>query len=64
MLYDYLYPINQDAEDMYSLLVKQMEERENVTEQLKMENQLEWVGRMNNILQRATEIVCKDLIYT
>jgi hypothetical protein len=52
------------VEDMYILLVKQMAEREGVTEKLKAENQMEWVGKMNNIRQRATEVVRKDLIYT
>jgi hypothetical protein len=63
-IYDYLCQINQDVEDMYILLVKQMAEREGVTEKLKAENQMEWVGKMNNIRQRATEVVRKDLIYT
>ena len=44
-------------------LVKQMAEREGVTEQLKADNQMEWVGRMNNIRNRAIEIVNADLIY-
>ena len=42
---------------MFSLLVKQMAERDGVTEQLKAENQLKWVARMNNIRSRATESV-------
>ena len=45
-------------------LVKQMAEREGVTEQLKVENQMEWVAQMNNIRNRATAIVNNDLIYT
>ena len=48
---------------MFSLLVKQMAERDGVTEQLKAENQLKWVARMNNIRRRATEVVNKDIIY-
>lgn len=48
---------------MFSLPIRQMAEREGVTEQLKAENQLEWVQRMNNIRSRATEIVNADLIY-
>ena len=55
--------IDKQAEDMLSRLVKQMAERECVTEQLKADNQMEWVARMNNIRSRATEIVNKDLIY-
>ena len=49
---------------MFSRLVKQMAEREGVTEQLKADNQMEWVARMNNIRSRATEVVNTDLIYT
>lgn len=48
---------------MYELLIEQMKEAEGVTEQLKEENQLEWVRRMGNIEQRAREIVCAELIY-
>ena len=62
-LYDYLLQLNRDAEDTLNRLVKQIAERDGVTERLKAENQLEWVGRMNNIRQRATEIVNRDLIY-
>ena len=49
---------------MFFRLVKQIEEREGVTEQLKADNQMEWVGRMNNIRSRATKVVNTDLIYT
>lgn len=59
----YLADIDTLAEDMLSRLVKQMAEREDVTEKLKVDNQMEWVGQMNNIRSRATEIVNKDLIY-
>ena len=59
----YLADIDKQAEDMLSRLVKQMAEREGVTEKLKADNQMEWVGRMNNIRSRATEIVNADLIY-
>lgn len=58
----YLADIDEQAQGMFSRLIKQMAEREGVTEQLKAENQLEWVGRMNNIRNRATEIVNADLI--
>ena len=51
------------AEEMFSRLVKQLAEKENVTGKFKAENQMEWVGRMNNIRNRATEIVNADLIY-
>ena len=59
----YLVDIDKQAEEMFSRLVKQMAEREGVTETLKAENQMEWVGRMNNIRQRATEIINADFIY-
>ena len=53
----YLADINQQAEEMFSRLVKQLSEKEGVTEALKVENQMLWVQRMNNIRSRATEIV-------
>ena len=49
---------------MFSRLVKQMAEREGVTEQLKTANQIVWVARINNIRSRATEILNKDIIYS
>ncbi len=62
-LYDYLLQLNRDAEETFSELVKRMAIQEGVTEQLKADSQLEWVGRMNNIRQRAAEVVNNDLIY-
>lgn len=62
-LNSYLADIDAQAEDMFLRLVEQMAEREGVTEQLKVENQMEWVGAMNNIRHRATEIVNTELIY-
>ncbi len=62
-LYEYLLQLNRDAEDTFNRLVKQMAEREGLTEQLKVDNEMEWVSRMNNIRQRATEIVNHDIIY-
>ena len=59
----YLADLNEQAEDMFVRLVKQMAEREGVTEQLKAENHMEWVARMNNIRSRVTEIVNNDMIY-
>ena len=60
----YLADIDKQAEDVLSRLVKQMAEREGVTEKLKADNQMKWVARMNNIRSRATEIVNHDIIYT
>ena len=59
----YLANIDKQAEDMFFRLMEQIAEREGVTEQLKADNQIEWVARMNNIRSRATEIVNHDLIY-
>ena len=63
-LNSYLADIDRQAEAMFLRLVKQMAEAEGVTEQLKADNQMEWVGRMNNIRSRAMEIVNSELIYT
>lgn len=60
----HLAGIDRQAEDMFFRLVKQMAEREGVTEQLKAENQMEWVGKMNNILNSALEVINAKLIYS
>ena len=62
-LNSYLADIDKQAEQMFSRLVKQLAEKENVTEKLKAENQMLWVQEMNNIRSRATEIVNIELIY-
>ena len=59
----YLVQIDEQANNMLELLIRQMAEREGVTERLKAVDQMEWVRRMNNIRSRATEIVNNDLIY-
>ena len=61
-LNSYLADIDKQAEEMCSRLVKQMAEREGITEQLKSDNQMEWIAQMNNIRQRVTEIILKELI--
>ncbi len=58
----YLADVNKQAEDMFFRLVKQMAEREGITEQLKAENQMEWVRRMNNIRSSATEIINYEFV--
>ena len=60
----YLADIDKQAEDMFFRLVKQMAEREGVTEKLKADNQMEWVAWMNNIRNKVTEIVNTELIFT
>ena len=62
-LNSYLASINEQAEEQLILLTKQMAEREGVNEQLKAQNQMLWVQRMNNIRDRAMEIVNHNLIY-
>ena len=62
-LNSHLAEIDKEAEEMCFRLVKESAEQEGVTESLKSENQMEWVGRMNNIRNRATEIVNSLFIY-
>lgn len=62
-LTEYLADIDEQAKDMFSRLVKQYAENEGVTEQLKANNQMLWVKRINSIRYRATEIINKELIY-
>ena len=62
-LNSYLADIDEQAEEMFSRLVKQLAEKENVTEKLKAENQMLWVQKMNSIRSRALEVVNADLIY-
>lgn len=62
-LNSYLADIDRQAEDMLLRLVEEMARAEGVTEQLKAKNQMEWVQRMNNIRQRAIEIINSELIY-
>ena len=59
----HLANIDQQAEDMFSQLVEQMAEQASITEQLKANSQMEWVGRMNNIRSRAIELINSELIY-
>lgn len=59
----HLRETGESAQDMFDRIVEQMKNAEGVNEQLKAADQMEWVGRMNNIRQRAEEIVLHDLIY-
>jgi hypothetical protein len=63
-LNSYLADVDQQAEDMFSRLVKQMAEREGITEQLKADDPMAWVGRMNNIQACVTEIVNGEIVYS
>ena len=62
-LNEYLADLNEQAEEMFSRLVKELAEKEGFTETLKAADQMEWVRRMNAIRETATEIVNNDLIY-
>ena len=59
----YLADIDEEANRMFDRLVKQLAKKEGVTEQLKADNQILWVARMNNIRNRAEEIVNNEIIY-
>ena len=59
----YLAELDRQAEEMFALLTEQYAAAEGVTEQLKAENQMEWVRQMNSIRNRVTEVVHRDLIY-
>ena len=62
-LYQHCAEVEKQAREIFDTLVEQMKTAEGVTEQLKEHNQWEWVQRMNNIKQRAREIICEELIY-
>ena len=62
-LYQYCADVEKQANEMYDTLVERMKEAEGVTEQLKEENQMEWVCRMQNIESRVREIISKEWIY-
>ena len=60
---DHLKEIGDTTQEMFDRLVEQMKEAECVTEQMKAENQMEWVRRMNSIRSRAEEVVLSELVY-
>ena len=62
-LQKHLMDIDKTANERFDLLMKQFAEKENITEELKETNQMEWVCRMNNIKNRTEEIILKELIY-
>ena len=63
-LNSYLADIDRQAQERFETLTEQMKQAQGITEQLKAENALEWVGRMNNIRACAREIVEREIIYT
>ena len=62
-LSEHLQEIDKTATNRYNLLMKQFAEQENITEELKATNQLEWVSKMNSIKNRVEEIIYNELIY-
>ena len=62
-LYQHCAEIEKQAKDMSDTLIEQMKASEDLTEKLKEQNQWKWVQKMNNIQQRANEIICKEMIY-
>ncbi len=62
-LYQYCAEVEKQAREMFETLIEQMKAKEGITEELKEHNQWEWIQRMENIQQRANEIVCEELIY-
>ena len=62
-LQEHLMDVDKTANARFELLMKQFAEKENITEELKATNQMEWVGKMNNIKNRAEEIIFNELIF-
>lgn len=62
-LHSHLADIEEQAQSFYLRLVKELSEKEGVTEQLKVTDQMKWVQKMNSIRAAATEIVCKDVVF-
>ena len=63
-LHSHLADVEEQAQDLFSRLVKEYDEKEGITEQLKSTDQMKWVGKMNAIRNAATEIINQELIYT
>ena len=61
-LIPYLQSVNEQADEMFFQLVKQIAKQEGITEQLKQQDQMAWVGSMNNICERVNEIVMNEVI--
>ena len=62
-LYSHLADTEEQAQDLFSRLVKEYAEKEGITEQLKVTDQMKWVQRMNNIRERVTETVYSDVVF-
>lgn len=62
-LHSHLADIEKQAQELFYRLVKELAEKEDVTEQLKVTDQMKWVQKMNSIRAAATETVCKDVVF-
>ncbi len=62
-LHEHLYTIDMECQKQFKILIKQFAEKENITEELKANNQMEWVQKMNNIKNRVEKIIFHELIY-
>ena len=62
-LNEYLHDIDEECYEMMDRLVEKMKEKQGVTEKLKAENQMLWVGKMNNIIACAEEVVVREVVY-
>ena len=62
-LNEYLHEVDEECYEMLDQLVEQMKDKQGMTEQLKAENQMLWVGKMNNIIACAEEIVVREVVY-
>ena len=62
-LNEYLHEIDEECYEMLDRIVEKMKEKQGVTEQLKVENQMLWVGKMNNLIACAEEIVVREVVY-
>lgn len=62
-LNEYLHEIDEECHEMLDRIVEKMKEKQDVTEQLKAENQMLWVGKMNNIIACAEEVVVREVVY-
>jgi len=63
-LHSHLADVEEQAQDLFSRLVKEHAEKEGITEQLKATDQMKWVQKINNIRERVTEVVVEEMIYT
>lgn len=62
-LHSHLADTEEQAQELFSRLVKEYAEKEDITEQLKATDQMKWVQKMNNIRERVTETVCSDMVF-